>query len=128
MKNILLNVFAFAALILIPSFNFAQAPELAANTGSSRAVNALQEGIDVYPNPTNGFITVSFNDTCKGTCSDKYVMNVMDITGKLVFSTTLVAIAGLNLYEIDLSKEGKGIYLLKIKNDDIKEQKKIIIL
>ena|ERR1022692_2925988 len=121
MKTIL-KALTIIILFLIPTVNFAQVNDLGiiADNVSS---NVILEGINVYPNPTIGNITIQFNSEV----ADNYIVNVIDITGKLVFSDKIAATEGINLYEINLSKEVKGIYLLILENSAVKEQKRFIV-
>lgn len=58
----------------------------------------------VYPNPTNGRITISSNNSISG-------IEIYTISGKLVYADFKV---NQSSNEIDLSGNSKGIYIVKI--------------
>ena len=123
MKTQLLNVLSVSIMLfLIPTVNFGQASDLAKISPSVSTATA-SERINIYPNPTCGNITMQFNST--GT--KNYIVNISNIIGKLMFSDKISAVKGVNLYEIDFSKETKGIYLLTLENDNVKEQKRFVV-
>ena len=74
---------------------------LGANTSVSETV---LEDVSIYPNPSNGVINIK-------TSSDVLNVNVFDISGKIVHSTTLNG----NL-SIDLSQLEKGSYIIELRN------------
>ncbi len=61
------------------------------------------EGVSVFPNPSNGFITI---DGVKNG-----VITVTDVSGKIIYQNSL-------MNQIDISGNMKGIYFLTIKNED----------
>ncbi len=74
------------------------------------------EGVSVYPNPSNGIITISNeNNTANN-------IVVTDVTGKVVYTTSANTTA-----TIDLSSNGTGIYLVKISNENGSVVERIVI-
>ena len=78
-------------------------PEFAAST------------ISIYPNPSNGILTISTEINVDVTISD--------ITGKVVFTKNNVS----NNESINLSGLQKGVYLAKLTAEGVEETKKIIL-
>ncbi len=78
-------------------------------------VNELNttNGINVYPNPSNGV----FNVSGEFSTNNNVTITVLDITGKTVLIKKLDNVSILN-QEIDLSSNNKGIYFVKINNND----------
>ncbi|MFM7218219.1 MAG: T9SS type A sorting domain-containing protein, partial [Bacteroidota bacterium] len=74
---------------------------------------ASQQALTAFPNPTNGKVTMSFN----APTADRYLVRVVDLIGKVVYSGDLNAEAGLNTKEIDLSSMSKGIYILNVQTE-----------
>ncbi len=71
----------------------------------------------IYPNPTSNFINIETDN------NTNYSIEILDITGKLVYSTKTASNK-----KIKLNNFNSGIYLLRIKdNDNIISSKKIII-
>ena len=70
-------------------------------------------GINIYPNPSNGI----FNITGEFNSSSNIIITVSDITGKVVLNKELNNVSILN-QEIDLKNNNKGIYFIKINNDE----------
>jgi len=83
-------------------------------TGTS-ITNFEQNGIQIYPNPSTGVFTVQGKNITKITITDlngKTILVIKDIT---------------EFNNIDLSKQAKGIYMVKIlKNDNIIMEKVVI--
>ncbi len=78
-------------------------------------------GINIYPNPTTGLITLSFDQN-----SGMTEILVLSTLNKLVYTESVNATAGKRL-EIDLSNLVKGIYFIKLKSEKKEEILKVII-
>ncbi len=86
-------------------------------------VNDLSDlsGINIYPNPTSGLITMEFEDN-----TGPLEIKVVNTLNKVVYSETTETMTGKNL-KIDLSSQAKGIYFIKLKTDKIEETVKVIL-
>ena len=72
--------------------------------------------ISVYPNPSNGFITINSN-------SDKKISyEIYNSVGKLVKKGSII-----NSSTLDLTKFNKGIYLLNLSNELISQTQKLVV-
>lgn len=69
----------------------------------------------IYPNPSNGIITVETKQLIK--------LTIFDCNGRTVYNKSDL----LNVTNIDLSQLSKGIYFAKINSTNFQELKKIII-
>lgn len=65
--------------------------------------------VQVYPNPARNSITVQYGARTSG----KVLLSVVDGKGATVKETSLVARTGTNVVNVDISRLGAGIYLLK---------------
>ena len=65
--------------------------------------------VSIFPNPTNGLITINFNDGL----NQETNYTITSIEGKVVTTQTNILT---NNVVIDLSNESKGVYFLKINN------------
>lgn len=84
-------------------------------TNFTQVVNAL----DVYPNPSNGNITVSGNfSSMNGTC------NVYDMVGNLVYSSQITLSPE---FTLNLNNLTNGMYMLEINDNNNVFHSKIII-
>jgi hypothetical protein len=70
------------------------------------------EALTAFPNPTTGRVTVNFQSSSE----DRYSLRVVDLLGKLIYSSDVNAVAGLNVKDIDLSNVAKGVYLLNLQS------------
>ncbi len=70
----------------------------------------VANGISIYPNPTNGVVTISISSELAGSAS----VEVYDAIGKLVIKDTLSD----DTNTINLSKLQDGMYMFKIINND----------
>lgn len=74
---------------------------------ASLAVNQpeqVKENGFVYPNPTNGFVSIK--------CSINDVVEIFDVTGKLIYGTTAVS----EQAGVDMSLNPKGLYVVKLRS------------
>lgn len=77
----------------------------------------------IYPNPTLGMATISFNSIS----TDKFTLKVVDMIGRVVISEVLVTTIGENTHEIDLSTMAKGVYTVVLENGGFKDHRTIIV-
>ena len=81
-------------------------------------------GMNVAPNPTSGAATVSLN----GGDNSKAEMTVTDVTGKLVYSSSVVRAATTTKIEIPASVlTVKGMYLVKVVTNGATETQKLVV-
>jgi hypothetical protein len=87
------------------------------------AKNNLMQ-LQVYPNPANAFINISFNNTANQMVS----VELYNLNGQLIselHNNTLFA--GLQELALPLKKVTKGIYLLKLTAGNATEMQKIVV-
>ena len=77
----------------------------------------------VYPNPTRN----SFNVAIVSGSNEKTTINVYDVVGKLVVSTTNDVQIGHNNLFVDLKNSPSGMYFVKISNSKYEFTKKLIV-
>lgn len=84
--------------------------------------NTIQPEVFVYPNPTQGLITVDLLLTKNETAQ----IEVLDIAGQLIYNKQLT---GSDFYsqKIDLSTSAKGVYLVNIKTDNMNVTRKVVM-
>lgn len=75
------------------------------NTGINN-INALNNAISIYPNPSNGVFTVDLGDSQEAT------IEVYDLLGQLVTEVN----ASNDRTKIDLTTKGTGIYVVYVKD------------
>jgi hypothetical protein len=73
--------------------------------------------LKIYPNPSNGIFNLQL-----GTITEKFHLEVFDMTGRKVTSTEIN-----NNYSLDLSEYSKGIYMIKVITNNKSITKKIIL-
>lgn len=91
------------------------------NTVGIRPVADIIEG-NVYPNPSNGHISVQFGKVKAGT-----VISVYDMIGNEVYRTTVNMNAVNYSSAIDLSTVQKGMYMLRVEQGNTAQVQKLII-
>ena len=77
---------------------------------SVQNVNSDDMACILYPNPGKGIFTIDY----KSRSQEQLSVEVMDITGKLVFVELWQVIPGTNSRQLDLTRLPKGTYLTKI--------------
>jgi len=78
-----------------------------------------KDNINVYPNPSNGLITIS------GIEDNKALITIIDVTGRTIFKKQYNSIS--NTLSINLAEQNEGIYKIII-NQDNKTINKTIVL
>ena len=86
------------------------------NFGESSSTTGISDNyfngfLEVYPNPSNGKITLEMN----AVATDKYNVTINNLLGQTVY-TIEKDINGFFIEDIDITKFGKGTYLITISN------------
>lgn len=84
---------------------------------------AALDGINVYPNPTNDQLNLSFFMESESNVN----IEVVDLMGKVVYSGTLNGIEGFNKTELSTASFSNGIYILKITQDQASAIQKFMV-
>jgi plastocyanin len=82
--------------------------------------NQLLTGISIFPNPSGGKFRLTVNGW---TNSDNARVEIYNLAGKTVYLSYLTN----SQYDIDLSSQGKGVYLLKVKQGTAVQTRKIVV-
>lgn len=93
------------------------------NMGAQNVVNNPDrqtniEGLSIYPNPVNSQRPI-INIASKHSLIKN--IEIFDVLGKQVFATVLTA------RELNISNLRKGVYILKISENNISESRKLVI-
>lgn len=98
------------------SATFIRKPIPAVITGVEQA-EGKNNNVSVFPNPSDGNFTVKSNS------AEKQLLQVFDITGKLILSQQILGSA-----TIDASSFSKGVYNVSISNETVIENKMLVIV
>ena len=82
----------------------------------------VEENISVYPNPTNGNVTVDFNQLTGQTIS----IVLMDLNGRTLLNDQLINVSGEHKMNLDLSDFEDGMYILVLQSDTDRITKRLI--
>lgn len=93
--------------------------EITKRKGEGMGITRLK----VYPNPSDGNISVSFRAAAKGDVN----ISITDTNGKEVFSKTMKDFEGEYFEQVDISGKGKGTYYIKITAGDDIVSKKVLV-
>ncbi|MCB0476987.1 MAG: T9SS type A sorting domain-containing protein [Crocinitomicaceae bacterium] len=88
---------------------------------TSLTENDLDNYVSLYPNPTSGIVFINNHGI-----DDDFVIEVLDVKGKLMNSVTLGMNKG-EVYELDLNTTVKGVYLIRIKTSTGIGQHRVIV-
>lgn len=87
-------------------------------------MNAESLGLELYPNPTTGKVTVNYNLTG----IDNVLLNVLDITGRSIASRKLAPGNNMSV-NLDLDEFPAGIYSVVVFfNNQIQKVEKLMIV
>lgn len=94
-----------------------------AENGTSSAESDASQQVELFPNPISNELQVKLI-----ALQGKTVIEVFDLTGKKVASTTsITSTPTVSTTKVDMSKNAKGIYLVRVTNNDtLIHQSKII--
>ncbi len=97
--------------------------EITVESGSGIDNLSLKPLIKLYPNPTTGIINIII----EGYSEQNLTIEVLNITGELVYSKQLKNMKVKTIEKIDLSDQPKGIYILKLHNNKIMHFRKVLL-
>ncbi len=92
----------------------------APTTGITQTI--ANQNLVIQPNPTNGVSFINYTSDNIGNIS----LNVIDISGRIVL-TKSIASDQLTNYPIDLSKYGKGVYIIQINQKNKSVSRKVVV-
>ena len=84
---------------------------------------AIENSLSVFPNPSNGAFTVSFN----ATNSDNYTVKISNTLGRIVYTEALNNFSGAYSKQMDIASFGKGMYMLSISDSKNNAVRKAIV-
>jgi len=98
---------------------------------SSQSVSVIGDGVaenntkamSIFPIPTSGKINIQFGNQL----ANNTQLSVIDITGKIVFKSTIESVNANQTIELDLSSLLPGVYNIQVKNSS-QVMNKVIIL
>ncbi|MFL5762761.1 MAG: VPS10 domain-containing protein [Bacteroidia bacterium] len=77
----------------------------------------------VYPNPGDGIVNLSFQSKI----ADDVFVEITDVVGRKVYERKYDSFAGRSESTIDISTQGKGIYLLSLRNSKGLATRKLVL-
>lgn len=81
------------------------------------------EALNIYPNPTDDELNVGFNVQT----SQKVVVLIKDLTGKVAQRQFINAQIGSNLVVLDTQKLAAGVYFIEIETNGFKEVRQFVV-
>ena len=81
--------------------------------------NSFASSIHLFPNPATNHLTITL-----GSSSKKAEITILDITGKIIYSTTA---SETQKIEVNTKDFAEGIYVFQIKSADFIETRKLIV-
>ena len=85
--------------------------------------NNMINGLTIFPNPTDGLITIGFESLQ----ADDFNISIQNVLGVVIFEEKLIKFSGLYQKQINLEEYSNAIYLVKIKTAFAEINKKIIL-
>ncbi|PBQ31921.1 hypothetical protein CNR22_09110 [Sphingobacteriaceae bacterium] len=112
----------FITTVKLSELNEKEAKQLTKG-GDLKDQNLNVKDLHFYPNPTNGKFNLKFELADKGNTE----ITILNGEGILVYNEELKNFSGIYDKEIDLSKNPKGIYFVKIRQGNHSQLKKLIL-
>lgn len=94
-----------------------------ANGETDGELNADKSEISLFPNPAFDHVTVQFNSQVKADA----MVSVYNLLGQRVYANQILALEGLNEYNINLDHFGKGAYIVEVSTGDQSLRKEFIV-
>jgi len=91
------------------------------DVSSTKAVDELERGVSVSPNPNDGIFSVDFDENI----TSEVTVQVNNVAGSLLLTEKVNPANG--ALKFDLSSYKSGVYLLQIKTDEASIIRKIIV-
>lgn len=79
---------------------------------------AVEEGVNIFPNPASNSIFVSFQTANDNPDGVLLKADVLDIAGKVIMTHSEVVMNGATLVEFNVSQLAKGTYMIRYENVD----------
>jgi len=92
---------------------------------NSDGEDGLQQSLTIYPNPTSGDLTVSFN--LSSSVDEEGIIIVKNLLGQTAYSSTVLFHSGDNEFLLNLGDLDSGIYLLELEVEGNMYLAKVII-
>ncbi|HOY31402.1 MAG TPA: M43 family zinc metalloprotease [Bacteroidales bacterium] len=80
-------------------------------------------GMILFPNPANSNLNIAFNSDN----NDEVLINVYDLTGRIVSTVKFPSVKGQNTYLMNVSDLSEGVYVITLKNAGTLLNQKLII-
>jgi len=84
---------------------------------------ASEESLNVYPNPSTGLVNLEFEINQ----DSDVTIEILNMNGQLIYAEKISEKAGHYVHNIDLSSFTNGVYMLRVLNNGIIENKRIMI-
>ncbi|RNI25980.1 T9SS type A sorting domain-containing protein [Rufibacter latericius] len=116
-------------LFLVICFTFYDVPAqvrtrpLPTEQKSEAKVDVEEQSMSVYPNPTNGVITISL----EGFEGKKTDLRIMNVIGNIVYREVIQDPDTHYMKTLDLNKLSKGLYYVKLEAPSYSEVRKVIL-
>lgn len=78
----------------------------------------------VYPNPNNGSFDLNIE---LPVVTGNVDVNVMDLSGRVVYSNTVTAVQGFNNMQVDMADVAPGIYMLQLRVAGVSKVHKVVV-
>jgi len=105
---------------------FSDEVEIGVPTGCGEAVEIIENrkpALELYPNPASNIVTVKLLNLKPGI----YTLDVLDITGKIVFSEQLTISQNIKKTILDLTGYSEGLYLVKLSGETFSQCERLMI-
>jgi len=112
----------YAVIVTLNSCSDTSSCVNVATIGIDKIANTISQ-FNVFPNPANNGLTISFSSAIKG----KFILNIMDELSQTIYTENKKDFSGEYLNTIDLSNQPKGIYFVEIFLGTERRSKKIIL-
>jgi len=94
------------------------------SVNSVKSIAALYNTFNIYPNPANQ----TFNAVINSDAGGNAIMNVSDITGRVLISKTITLQKGSQTISVDASQLAPGNYFVTIDRNGLQQTQKLVII
>jgi len=79
--------------------------------------------MNLFPNPTDAIVNISFNASAKGMAS----VRIVDMIGKVLVSEKVIVSEGSNKLSYDLARYSKGIYFVELSDESSRSVQRLML-
>ena len=109
--------------LIVSDINNCNSDTVLYNYSSTDIFNELNNSITIFPNPTDGLVTISV----EGIENGDFRISILNVLSEVIFEEKLMQFSGFYQKKINLDNFAKSVYLIRIETSESTINKKLIL-